>query len=619
MKRLIILLTGAIILSTGIVFSQTEEDRVNFLDGEFFFAEEDYPEALAAFRKVYKGEFVNNANLNYLIGSCYLRINGQKDEAIPYLEKAVTKVSINYKDGSFKEESAPQHAFLLLGNAYRIAEDLDKAIENYKKYINLLKENQLYERQFANQQLENCARAKEAILKPANLKKENIGNLHNSQYDNYNAVRSGNGKRIAYMSEQRFYDGIYFAELSNGNLSNPINITPQVQSDGDQFVTALSFDGNTMYLSKISYDDADIMTSNYVARRWTKSTSIGKPINSRYFESHASISADGKRLYFLSNRKESIGGMDVFFSDLQVDGKTWSDPVNLGPNINTALNEGSPFISSDGKTLYFSSEGHSNIGGYDLFYSKLDENNNWTSAIPYPYPLNTTDDDIFFFPFDDGVSGYISRIEADGLGGEDIYSVSILPEGETIAEIEVADDEVETTEVAEEIAETTEVAEEIVEATENIVLETETPVEDMPTIKYYIKPIFFGFDSYSLSENAKSKLTAVKEVMDAFPGLKIEVIAHTDALGSESYNQILSARRAKAVHNHLIELGVPESNLSIKAEGENNPVAINKTSNGMDSAEGRKLNRRVQFKILSTVNELIILEAVKVPENLRID
>lgn len=609
MKRLIILLTGVIILSTGIVFSQTEEDRVNFLDGEFFFAEEDYAEALVAFRKVYKGEFVNNANLNYLIGSCYLRINGQKDKAIPYLEKATTNISENYTEGSFKEERAPQHSFLLLGNAYRIAENLDKACENYNKYLSLLKENQLYERKYTSQQLENCARAKDAISKPVNLKKENIGNLHNSQFDNYNAVRSGNGKRIAYMSQQRFYDGIFFAELSNGILSNPINITPQVQSDGDQVVTALSYDGNTMYLSKISFDDADIMTSNYVARRWTKSASIGKPINSRYFESHASISTDGKRLYFLSNRKESLGGMDIFYSDLKDDGKSWSDPVNLGPEINTPLNEGSPFISSDGKTLYFSSEGHSNIGGYDLFHSKLDENNNWTTAIAFPYPLNTTDDDIFFFPFDDGVSGYISRIEADGLGGEDIYSVSILPEDEAIAEI------VEENEIVEPL----EATEEIVDATEEIVQETETIVKDLPSIKYYIKPIFFDFDSYSLSESAKSKIAMVKEVMDAFPGLKFEISAHTDAMGPESYNQILSAKRAKAVFNHLVELGVPENNLSIKAEGENNPVAINETEDGIDSKDGRKLNRRVEFKILSTVNELIILEAVKVPENLRID
>ena len=139
MKRLIILILGAVIISTGIVHSQTEEDKINFFDGQFFLAEEDYPEALSAFLKVYRGEdYQDNANLNYLIGVCYLRIKGQKENALKYLEKSVTNVSKNYSEGSFREESAPNESYLLLGNAYRINENLKKAYENYNKYLDVL-------------------------------------------------------------------------------------------------------------------------------------------------------------------------------------------------------------------------------------------------------------------------------------------------------------------------------------------------------------------------------------------------------------------------------------------------------------------------------------------------
>lgn len=598
---------GAIILSIGIVHSQTEVDRINFFDGQFFLAEEEYSEALSAFQKVYKGDYVDNANLNYLIGVCYLRIKSQKKNAVKYLEKGVTNVSKKYNEGSFRQESAPYEAYLLLGNAYRINEELDKACEFYIKYLDILNENQEYERLFTDQQIASCARAKEAIKNPVELEKENIGNIYNSRFNNFNPVMSGNGKRIAYMSEQRFYDAIYFVDLNNDNWSNPVNITPQIQSDGDQYVTSLSYDGNTMFLSRISVDDADIMMSTFESTRWSKSKNIGKPVNSKYFESHASISADGKKLYFLSNRKESLGGMDIFSSDLLEDGESWSEPVNLGPNINTSLNEDSPFISIDGRTLYFSSQGHSSIGGYDIFYSKLNEDNNWSTPVPYPYPLNSTDDDIFFFPVDDGNKGYMAIMEPDGLGGEDIYSISIVMDEEPTAEV------IETVVLKEPIEDIPETV-----VLKEVVPEPEIEVEVLPSIKYYIKPVFFGFDSHALSDNAKSKLKLIKEVMDAFPGLKLEVSAYTDAMGPESYNQILSDRRANTISDYLVEMGVTETRLSLKGNGESNPVAINETANGLDSVLGRKFNRRVEFNILSAISDFIIFEAVDVPENLKI-
>ena len=603
MKNLIVLLIGAFIFSFGSVYSQSDEDRINFYDGAFFLTEEDYSEALSAFKKVYNAGYEDNSNINYLIGACYLRISGEKKDAIPYLEKAITNISENYNEGSFKQESAPVDAYLLLGNAYRINEDLDKACENYDKYSGLLKKNQEYELLFTKKQIENCKRAKTAIQSPIRLEKENLGNLYNSRFNNYNPVRSGDGLKLAYMSEQRFYNAIYYVEFSGGKWSNPINVTPQIQSDGDQYVTSLSQDGSQMFLSRMNIDDADIMMSTYEGKRWSKSRNIGKPVNSKYFESHASISSDGKHLYFISNRKESLGGMDIFVSELLEDGESWSEPVNLGATINTILNEDSPFISTDGKTLYFSSQGHENIGGYDIFYSKLDENDNWTEPVPYAYPLNTTDDDLFFFPVEDGNKGYMARIEDDGMGKDDVYFLS-LHSGESLAE-EVPDKIVEV--VKEEVA-----------VKEVIIPEEIAKTELKPAVKYSVKPIFFGFDNYSLSDIAKSKLDGLSEVMQVFPNLKLEVNAHTDAIEAVEYNQHLSMQRAKSVAKYLTEKGLDRERLILNGFSENKPIAINKSAEGLDSPKGRQLNRRVVFKIKSENIKQIIFEAIDVPEDLKI-
>ena len=285
MKKLPLFAGFLIFFAINPTLSQKDPVQVNFYDGEFFLAEEYYRDALLAFKKVYDAGNQENANINYRIGICYLNLPGEKDDAIPYLEKAVTQISDNYNEGNFKEVSAPVDAYLFLGNAYRIDNQLNKAIEAYSQYLDLQKHEDAEESIFAHQQIDACKRAKEAINHPVGLKKENLGGLYNSNLNNFNTVLAGDGSAMTYMSEQRFYDALFYISIENGRLSNPINITPQIQSDGDQYVTALNHDGTKMLLTKISSYDADIMISNYEARRWSKSENLGKPVNSKYFES----------------------------------------------------------------------------------------------------------------------------------------------------------------------------------------------------------------------------------------------------------------------------------------------------------------------------------------------
>jgi hypothetical protein len=214
----------------------------------------------------------------------------------------------------------------------------------------------------------------------------------------------------------------------------PENITPQLLSDGDQYVTDLSYDGKTLLLTKEDEFNSDIYISHYEDNRWTVSRPLGPNVNTKYWESHACLSKDGKKLYFASNRKGGVGSMDLYVSEL-TDAGIFGPAKNL-TELNTELNEDTPFITENGKLLFFSSQGFVNMGGYDIFRSELEANNKWAVPENMGYPINTTDDDLFYFPVNNNRSALYSRIDESGFGGMDIYEVlyPFVPE-EPIAEV----------------------------------------------------------------------------------------------------------------------------------------------------------------------------------------
>jgi len=616
MKKLASLFFALFMLFPLCINAQDKDIRIDFFDAEFFFIEEEYVDALYSYKKVYEAGYQDNANINYRMGVCYLNISGEKQKAIPFLEKAVKKISTDWKEGSFKEESAPVDALLYLGNAYRINKNIEKACYTYNEYINKLETEDEKVQAYAKMQIDACQRARLAYLNPKDVQIENLGTKYNTNLDNFQPVLSADGTKMAFMSEKKFYDAVYFVQKKNGQWLNPINITPQIQSDGNQYVTSLSHDGSKMLLAKVDNFDSDIVISEYSSMHWSKSKNIGKPVNSKYFEYHACLSADGKTLYFTSNRPESIGEMDIFVSHLNEEG-TWTEPENIGATINTIFNESSPFISLDGKTLYFSSQGHNNIGGFDIFKSTLNENGEWNSPVALPYPVNTPDDDIFYYPINDE-KGYMSRVEKDGMGKEDIYLIDLTPP-EKLAVNEIKEEA--NTPDSSGIAKKEDKLEEVAKVEESKAVKTDDNIIESrkkeSEKQYHLKPVFFGFDSYALSDNAKQKLNLVKTLIDNYPEISIVVIGHTDALGPDAYNQYLSEKRAESVVQYLTSIGVDKSKLSIKGLSENKPVAINKNSDGTDSRKGRQLNRRVGFEIRSDMKNIIV-DPVEVPENLLI-
>lgn len=602
MKQLALIFIILSAFSVSLVKAQKDSIRDEFLDAEFFLVDEDYKEALQSYMKVFDAGNQENANINYRIGICYINMPGEKEKAIPHLEKAIKNVSASYREGVYKGVHAPIDAWLFLGNAYRINYQLDEAINAYQKYLELNKKGNPYDNLFAQQQISACNRAKQAINNPSTIKKENIGKKFNTTENNFNAVFSGNGNSMAFMTSQRFYNAIYFVRKLSNMWTNPINVTSQIESDGNQYVCSLSWDGTKMYLVRVSSFNGDIMESEFVSGMWTKAKPIDKVINSKYFESHASLSPDGNTLYFTSNRKESLGGMDIFMS-VKTPGGKWGTPVNLGHNVNTEFNEENPFICEDGKTLFFSSQGHDGIGGFDIFYTIKQDDDSWSNPVPLPYPVNTTDDDLFYYPVENGKAGYQTQYLADGLGSGDIYFINLFPD------IEVADISDDVTTTGKEVV--------IIDTEKDEPAETEVEALKEIAVKYSIKPIYFNFDSYTLSEENTETLDVIVAALKDYPNMVIEVRGHTDALGPFNYNQLLSEKRAKAVINYLVSKGAAPDNLHIKGLSMSEPVAINKKPDGTDSKEGRRYNRRVDFRILLNPIDSVNIESPQVPENLK--
>jgi outer membrane protein OmpA-like peptidoglycan-associated protein len=480
--------------------------------------------------------------------------------------------------------------------------EVDKALDAYNEFANYIDPRDEILQAFVDQQIVACGNLLVGTSSPVEYRVGNLGQLPESHANRYNMVVSDDLQTLAFMGKNPFYDGVYVAVKEGEVWGRPMNITPSIASDGNMDVVALSSDGKRMLLAVVDEFTSNLYESVYENDRWNPAVSLGKPINSKYYEASATYSPDGKSIYFSSNRKESLGGMDIFRSDLGDDG-TWSEPLNLGPSVNTILNEDTPLLSPDGKRLYFSSQGHSTIGGFDVFYTELNEDGSWNDVpVNLGYPLNTPDDDMTLSPA--GVSEQNSSfILAQGkIPGFDLFKFEMIDRNGT--PVPVALEEKEEP-----------VVEEVVVITE----EPAEPEKPAPPREYYLRPIYFDFDSYELDRQGAEKLDQLIHIMREFPKLEIEITGHTDSKGPYEYNQKLSVNRAKSVYKYLILNEISSDRLTVSGMSESEPLARNQTKDNRDAPEGRMLNRRVEFKVNVTEGLIIEMEKVQVPEYLRLD
>jgi len=435
MKKNYLIILFLLLSSLG--FSQVSKGdyKDNFIQGNYLILEQNYSLALKYFKDAYRIDS-SNANINYKIGVCYLESETEKNKALPFLEKSVQNVSHNYNPEDPKEKKAPELAYYSLGVAYRLAYRFNEAITFFNKFKDIVGSRNQTLTKDLEKQVEINFNAIEFIKDSISVSIKNLGDSINSIYPDYSPVISADESTLIFTSRRlgstggektdndQFLEDIYFCnKKTDGTWSSAKSIGTSINTFGSEANISLSADGQQLYVYR-DVNGGDIYYSNLEGDTWSGLLPLSSKINTPDWETHASLSLDGKTLYFVSNKKEgSYGGRDIWQSVKLPNGE-WGIPINAGPQINTKEDEEAPFLHPDGVTFFFSSKGHKNMGGFDIFKSVKDKNGNWSSPENLKYPVNTPDDDIFYVQSTDGKRGYFSSIRNNGFGGKDIYTIN---------------------------------------------------------------------------------------------------------------------------------------------------------------------------------------------------
>jgi len=405
-----------------------------FYDGIYFLEEEtDYEEAEILFKQVLEKE-PENANVKYLLGMCYNNIMGQEYLGIPYLEEATESINLKYKANKFAEKKAPHHTWFYLAEAYRKTNMMDDALTALKQFQGLPSFEKKYNTRITEDEIRAVERAK--IIRDAEI---NVRALYfnepiNTPDHDYSGVISADGTMMVWVNTKSFYEAVYMSQREGEKWSIPALITPQIVSDGDLFPTGLSADGTLMLLSKHpKKGDKDIYYSNFDGLLWSPAQPVHGAINSKDEENHASLSPDGDRMYFSSDRRGGQGGLDIWYSDRQPDGQ-WGEPVNMGEKINTDKDETSAYIAPAEGRFLFASTGHFNMGGYDIFRCEIEVDGSWGPPTNIGYPINTTGDNLQFVPLNNGLAGLYTRFTNEAIGLRDLWYMEIISENGYVAE-----------------------------------------------------------------------------------------------------------------------------------------------------------------------------------------
>lgn len=428
MKRPLLLISAIFLLTVIPAYSQARiENKLKFHEAEAYVLFEEYQEALVLYLELIKS-YPTNANIKYRIGQCYTFIPSEKQKSVAFLEDAVRNINPKYKNGRFREKGAPYDAYYYLANAYRINNRIDEALATYELFRKNMN-TKVYNPAVVDLQIESCLHAREMMKTPVYIRKQNLGSTINNEYPDLNPVVSGDQNSMVFNRLTPFQEALLYVRKTNGRWNDPVNIIPDLglgQENGN-FATSLSKDGKELYLYRRGNDyDGNIYVTRLQGNgRWSNIMKLNDNINTKYWESHATISHDGKKLYFTSNRKDSYGGLDIYVSERDT-GNNWGPAKNLGPVVNSVYNEETPFLSDDDRTLFYSSAGLYNMGGYDIFSSTLQNDGTWSAPANMGFPVNSTDDDLFFHPLGQGFEAYYSMISDGGYGLADIYRLEIF-------------------------------------------------------------------------------------------------------------------------------------------------------------------------------------------------
>jgi outer membrane protein OmpA-like peptidoglycan-associated protein len=705
MKYLLSALSFSLLLS-GSLNAQDEKSKEvkknikkQYSEADGYWEDEDYDRALPIY--VNLQNFNNTPFLKYKIGDCYANsvVKQDKQKAMEYLKQAADSVdpSLEFDYYNYKNRLAPIDVYLAYGKILRTKHNLEFAKENFVKYQegygDKLPESEKAE---VIRQLKICETAKLLIANPVDIIVTSLGTNINSKFPEFAPVLSADEKTLIYTSrrprsnkkvenagqekskiiklltsdvdkgidpkDHAYYEDIYISNKGKDGKWGKPKLIDEINTPGHEASIGLSVDGQQLLIYSSQEDkNGDIYYSKLEGSTWTKPISFDA-LNSNASETHACFSADGKTIYFTSNRKGGYGSYDVY-RIVKLPNGEWSLPQNLGPKINTSRSDRAPFIHPDGVSLFFSSEGHETMGGFDIFQSTMDENGVWSDPENIGYPINTTEDDVFYVTSVDGKRSYYSSEKESG-NGKDIFLIelptiavnpltvmsgtfSLGDKNGTVpddAQIIVTDNENGTVVgIYKPNKKTgkylfilppgrnynvTYEAKGYLFKSENLIVPKNSafssikkeinlaPIKANESI--VLNNVFFEFNSALITKDSKIELDKLFSLLANNPAINVEIQGHTDSKGRNSYNKDLSQKRAESVRSYVIKKGISSKRVTAKGYGEKQPIARNENADGTDNEEGRALNRRIELKILSqneqhknTVNEIHVPTKLK--------
>lgn len=407
---------------------QKIKDKRKYQIAEKFLANGNYSKAASIYKELLD-QSSRNADLNFKLGLCYLNIVSEKGKSVSLLEK-----SIQYTNS---KNNVPIDVYYNLAKAYHTNYQFREALKVYKDLQQIISPQNTTFRNEIQREIKMCKNGLDLVKDPVNISIINLGNKINTQYAEHSpgvtadestmvftSRRNGTGSKLDV--DGQYFEDIYISNKINGSWTQPVGISKLNTIDHDASIS-ISADGQELYIYKAGYlsrkesEGGDIYVSKLQGNEWSEPKKLGPNINSKSKESHISISADGRTIFFSSDRPGGYGGMDVYTVTKLPNGK-WGKAKNLGPAINTEYNDDAPFIHPDGKTLYFSSAGHKTMGGLDIFKS-INIKGRWTTPVNVGYPINSTDDDIYYTPTPDGKRAYFASYRTGSIGRTDIFLI----------------------------------------------------------------------------------------------------------------------------------------------------------------------------------------------------
>lgn len=542
--------------------------------------------------------------------------------------------------------------YFLLANIEMTTGKYEEAKKDYEAYLKYQNINPDW-KEMAEHQLKNCNFSIVAIKNPVPFNPKNMGEAINSNLDEYFPAVTADDQTFLYTrnnrTEQFPMQEDFLVSQKINNVWSSAKFVSGINTSGNEGAPGFSADGQILFFTACAeidnsygpnrkgYGSCDIFYSQKVGTAWSRPYNVGPTINSKYWETQPSFSADGKTLYFVSNRPGGLGSSDIYYSVLKEDG-SWGAPLNIGLKINTPGKEESVFIHPDGKTLYFSSNGHVGMGGLDIYVIRKNEKGEWEEPVNLGYPINTNGDENSLLVNGSGNLAYFASNRAGGFGGLDLYQFdlydAVRPDKITYLKGKVYDAKTKAPLGAHfELIDLATAKQMIVSDansgngeflvtlpvdkdyalnvtqpgylfySENYSLKElkdfskpylmDVPLQPIDTGSIVeLKNVFFETAKYDLKEESKVELNKLVSFLTLNKTLRIELSGHTDNVGDKKMNLTLSQNRAKAVYDYLSANGIDTKRLAYKGYGDNKPKVKN------DSDENRAKNRRTEFKVI---------------------